>query len=240
MKLKLSCIQCHFHNIDEIENYNIILELRDDNLYTFKCENGHESTIYFGAHKFELLFEMGVYSYLDGYYREAITNFAAAIERFHEFSIELFTSIFYQNDNDYSDVWKQVSNQSERQLGAYTLLYYVVFKKPPIPQDRKWVEFRNNIIHKGKFPTQEETFNFANATFKYIKEKLVELKMNHGDRFKDFDDTEKLRLKHKVAHNFTLWRDALTFKSVQSIDELDSLDLLKSIAEKEKFRPFTR
>ena len=72
-------------------------------------------------------------------------------------------------------------NQSERQLGAYVLLYFSVLERSPETVFQKDIELRNNVIHKGVFPTYEETYHYAERTFDYIKTKLIELKENMND-----------------------------------------------------------
>lgn len=145
MKVSLSCFQCNANKNKNFKEYNF--ELRDDNTYPITCDQGHESIVFFDSHKFELLFEMGIYAMLDGYFRESVSNFAASIERFHEFSIEVFIQNLFRNMkaansidnswskldriNQYDRAWKMISNQSERQLGAYTMLYLSVFQDAP-------------------------------------------------------------------------------------------------------------
>ena len=68
-------------------------ELLDNLTFRTVCPNGHESVIVAEAQKFEVLYDMGISALLDGYCREAVSSFAAAQERFHEFCIRVFQQI---------------------------------------------------------------------------------------------------------------------------------------------------
>lgn len=254
MKISLSCFQC---NTDKgFKEYSF--ELRDDNTYLISCDHGHESIIFFESHKFELLFEMGIYAMIDGYYREAVSNFAASIERFHEFAIEVFIQSLFSNVNNetsinnslthldktkvYDKAWKMISNQSERQLGAYIMLYLSVFRGAPELIKNKHVEFRNKVIHKGYFPTEQETLNYAVDMFTYLQTKLIELKENMDDyvtyvyerKMREYISGEDVNGKHIVN-----WAELITFRSIRAVDEIKALDFNMVINDrKHGYKPF--
>ncbi|MEK4487941.1 hypothetical protein MHH81_20755 [Psychrobacillus sp. FSL H8-0484] len=245
MKIKLSCIECN-NDPDLKKEYSF--ELRDDNTYSIKCDYGHESIIFYKSHKFELLFEMGIYAMLDGYYREAVSNFATSIERFHEFSIEIFIQKLFNTKNtspwlmqnktsEYDKAWSKISNSSERQLGAYTMLYLSVYKFAPELITTKQVEFRNKVIHKGYFPTEKETLDYAIVIFNYLQSKLLKLKENMNEeleyvyerKMREYIAKENVEGKHLVN-----WADIMTFRSLSPIDEVKSL-VFNGILEDRKY-----
>ncbi|QQZ58911.1 hypothetical protein JI735_19460 [Paenibacillus sonchi] len=183
MIMYVSCVTCE-------EEYSF--DLTDDLYYEFTCSKGHENVFFIKRHKFELLFKMGLFALCDGYYREAASNFAAAIERFHEFCINVFScyngqdslqiadKIFRVNDSKFEseldESWRELARQSERQYGAYIMLYLITFKRHPQLMKRKSIEFRNNIVHKGAFPDKGRTTEYAKGTYDYIHSKFLELK----------------------------------------------------------------
>lgn len=181
MKVSFDCFECMREDPEKEQKHEFIL--RDENVYSIKCEKGHKSVVIIEVHKFELLFEMGVNAFQEGYYREAVANFAASLERFYEFSIEFFVYKHFgikERDAFYSpglylEGWKQIKNQSERQMGAYTMLYLTVFRKAPILQKSNIVGIRNDVIHKGYFPDKEKTLKYIENVFKVIKDGLIEL-----------------------------------------------------------------
>lgn len=62
-----------------------VAQLADDGRYEITCEKEHRSVVILNNIKFELLFEIGLNATVDGYYREVVSSFASALERFYEF-----------------------------------------------------------------------------------------------------------------------------------------------------------
>ena len=84
-------------------------ELLDNLTFRTVCPNGHESVIVAEAQKFEVLYDMGISALLDGYCREAVSSFAAAQERFHEFCIRVFLANQGISRLEFDAAWKLVS-----------------------------------------------------------------------------------------------------------------------------------
>ena len=78
-------------------------------------------------------------------------------------------------------MWKQVANQSERQLGAYYFLWYTFFGETPEFLDRRKVELRNSVIHKGRLATKEESEEFGEYVFDYIRRSQERLHKAFGE-----------------------------------------------------------
>ena len=86
------------------------------------------------------------------------------------------------SDESSDKVWKQISNYSERQFGAFVFAYSIDTNQPPPVLTQKCVEFRNAVIHKGKFPTREEAIKFGEEVAAVAQEILSRLK---NERCKD-------------------------------------------------------
>lgn len=154
---------------------------QDDQRYLLTCEKGHETITVLQEDKFELLFQVGAHALLDGYYREAISSFSSSLERFYEYFIKV---IFLNNNKDtelLSNIWRLVSAQSERQLGAFIFLYTQAFNEPPPILSPPKITFRNAVIHKGKFPTESEALEYGQTVIDIIRPTLDRL-------FEDFPD----------------------------------------------------
>ncbi|PKM89155.1 MAG: hypothetical protein CVU87_05880 [Firmicutes bacterium HGW-Firmicutes-12] len=151
----------------------LFIELRDDNVYEIVCDEGHCSTIILHENKFELLFEMGVLAFIDGYYREAVTNLAASLERLYEYYINIVLLHRGINYKDIMITWKNVKNQSERQFGAFCYLYLLENGTSPQTFSNRFVEFRNNVIHKGYFPAIKEVIEYGEAVLKVMNVLLL-------------------------------------------------------------------
>ncbi|MFB4321690.1 hypothetical protein RB298_05035 [Priestia sp. BR_2] len=201
MKIYEPCAQCMEQNnlgfTFNVKSYDS--ELTDSRIYEFTCDYGHNNVLYLENDKFDILFHLGLLALHDGYYREAATSFAVAIERFHEFSIAVFAQEHKKRDGKdesfdakYQLAWKEISKQSERQLGAYVMLYFITFTKEPVLMSNKHIQFRNDVIHRGMFPSLKQTKDYAEATFEYIMTKLRELFFHLGESM-DYISTKDYR-----------------------------------------------
>src|SRR5690606_23860589 len=109
---------------------------------------------------FQLLFQVGIHALVDGYPREAVADFTAALERFYEFYFRVVCRIKGINKDAERATWSRVANQSERQLGLFLGSYLAVNGAPGPTLSRTNVEFRNGVVHKGKIPAREEASGF--------------------------------------------------------------------------------
>jgi hypothetical protein len=91
MKFLAACWSCR--KLDDRKNTGqpvqelIDAEITADFTCTLLCPRGHSERWAIANPHFEVLFDMGALAILDGYYREAISAFAASVERFQEFYI---------------------------------------------------------------------------------------------------------------------------------------------------------
>jgi hypothetical protein len=243
MKLSLApCLKCQEEKLER-QYWLKGTELRDDLTFNLECPLGHKSVVIFNAPKFELLFDMGVSALLDGYGREAVSSFAAAQERFHEFGIKVLVAKQDVSKEQFLATWKLVASQSERQLGAYYFMYLLQFNAPP-PTSPKRVEFRNNVIHKGYIPTSTEAADYAEYVYDYIVGTLKTMKPLLSPQIHHVckDDLEEMLrsipadvAKRSVAAPTMIWllgpeeqfgkhsfRDALKKRKEEHRDELES------------------
>jgi hypothetical protein len=243
MKLGLvPCLKCQEEK-PERQYWLRGAELHDDLTFNLECPLGHKSVVIFNAPKFELLFDMGTSALLDGYGREAVSSFAAAQERFHEFGIKVLLAKQNISKEQFLATWKLVASQSERQLGAYYFLYLLQFNAPP-PTNPKRVEFRNNVIHKGYIPTSTEAADYAEYVYDYILGTLKTMQPSLSPQINQVckDDVEQMLRsipadvsKRSVAAPTMIWllgpeetfgkhsfRDALKKRKADHRDELES------------------
>lgn len=173
MKIKFHCWKCleeNFGNMNlSFHHDETPKDISNDYFYDFTCINGHKNHFVVSNHKYELLFDSGIYALNDGYYREAVADFAASLERFYEICIRIILIECTKNGTDSFDVlWNEIARQSERQYGAFLALYTSFMGKSPEKQNENMVAFRNKVIHKGEFPSKEETIKYA----KYVAERI--------------------------------------------------------------------
>jgi hypothetical protein len=175
LRLSLTCIH-HPNDIALMCKERVNVEFRDDGCYRFECKNSHKTKSILQNQKFEVLFDIGAHAILDGYYREAVSSFTSSLERFYEFALRTLLEKSSGSDKLFREVWKSISNQSERQLGAYIMLWAANFNQPPCLLSSSDVKFRNSVIHKGKIPTKEEAINYGDSVLKMIVPQMVVLR----------------------------------------------------------------
>lgn len=180
MKLSFHCMECATETPKPSVNFAVI-DIRNDGLYEFTCPKGHKSVTILQEQKFEILFEIGAHAILDGYYREAVSSFATSLERFRAFYAKVICLSRGIEDEQIEIAWKQVSQQSERQLGTFLCSYLIETGCPPTLLSNKWRRFRNNVIHKGLIPEKKEAVEYGQQVLDLILPVLYELKDNHTE-----------------------------------------------------------
>jgi hypothetical protein len=178
MKMKVSCFKCTFSDSDDINAKLYInhLLINDDNIYEFTCPKGHKNIFINQEEKFEILFESAAFAIKDGYLRDAVLSIASSLERLYEYVIKIISMKNNLSNEIIEKTWKKISLQSERQMGAFIFLYLLEFKKIPLTLKEDMVKFRNNVIHKGTFPSYEETLIYGEEVYKVMREIILDLK----------------------------------------------------------------
>lgn len=157
------------------------VEFKDDGRYEIMCPKGHSSITLLQQQKFEILFDIGAYAIVDGYYREAVSSFTSALERFYEFYIKVLCISRNIDWSNTQDAWKEVSNQSERQLGAFIFLHLQETRTKPTLLSNNKIKFRNEVIHKGKIPSREQATEYGQAVLDVVRPLLKKLKEEYDD-----------------------------------------------------------
>jgi hypothetical protein len=173
MKITLQCPVCksYYENNPDSKRWGIEYDIfyNSDSSITLidDFRRGHFCVVYFTNYKFDLLFESGLSAIHDLYFREAVASIASSLERFYQYCIEIMT---LNLDNEkYSKLWKTISNQSERQIGAFYFLFFKTFNAIPQFLSDNETSFRNKVIHKGYFPSKDETFDFTKRVYAVIE-----------------------------------------------------------------------
>ena len=210
MRIEIDCNICSHRKPEGTSpflRYSRLCSVRDDGIYEFECPEGHRSITVLRTPKHEVLFTIAANALLDGYLRESIASFAASLERFYEFVIRVICRSKSISQQDIEKCWKSVSKQSERQLGAFTMLWFVEMGDPP--PVHKMVELRNQVIHQGKVPTYQECIKFGQAVIDVISP--IECKML--DKFPDSYKDECFALSKSVREKY---EQPLTILSIGS------------------------
>jgi hypothetical protein len=175
MRFPIPCAQCMKDDITSARPIAVI-EFRDDGRYEAECPKGHRSLTILQEQKFEVLFDIGAYAIIDGYYREAVSSFQSSIERFYEFFVKVVLREKGIDEQEIANAWMLVASQSERQLGAFVLLYTSEFAHAPTLLGTTRAAFRNDVVHKGRIPTQQEATDFGQAVLDVVRPLLRKAK----------------------------------------------------------------
>ena len=175
MKLPITCMQCLEDN-GKPSSARALVEFRDDGRYEFTCENGHRTTTILQQEIFEILFEIGGYAILDGYYREAVSSFTSSLEQFYEHFVKVVLLNRKADIESLRTTWKQIAKQTERQFGAFVITYLSEFGRPPVVLSNSKVQFRNDVIHRGRIPSHQQALEYGQAVLDVIGPQLVQLR----------------------------------------------------------------
>jgi hypothetical protein len=172
MKINIICPGCSTGGIAEFT----LQTLRNDNVYGGSCTQGHELVVVTQTLRHELLFEIALNAIRDGYYREAVASFAASTERFFEFAMRVICRSHSVEPDLFARTWNLVQGSSERQLGAYLLLYAAHFSDDPPVLSKRMVECRNRVVHKGELPDRLTAVTFGKAAYDVIGRGVTHLR----------------------------------------------------------------
>lgn len=159
-------------------------ELNDDGIYKFVCAKGHEIITITQLYAFEILYEIGLRALYDGYPDAAVSRFATSLERFYEYCIKLWLFKQGMTEEDITKLWKKnrLAKNSQAQFGAFLALYQMEkavdsrgLLPEMIPNEQKWVEFRNDVIHSGHIPSFEKAKQYAKVTFDFMSHTIFYL-----------------------------------------------------------------
>lgn len=166
MKIFTMCMECQ-KELGYPSFEPIITDYYEEALAFIKCSRGHKSAILLQSQKFEILLESAANALIEGYTLEAASSLSSAYERFFEFAINVFCKKSNVSKESIDEMFKQVSKQSERQIGAFLFLHLFVFGKH-YTLNKKIPELRNKIIHQGYIPTPDEVIKLGELIYQEI------------------------------------------------------------------------
>lgn len=156
-------MQCQVETgVPKLSSYTMV-QIPDDGVIEVACNREHRTCIIIQQEKFEILSDMAIKAIVDGYYRDAVSSFAGSLERLYEFFVRATCRKHGIDALTFAPAWKEMSNQSERQLGAFIGVHLMETGQPPKLLPQKQTSFRNAVIHKGKFPERDDALRFGQA-----------------------------------------------------------------------------
>lgn len=178
MQIPFTCYTCCYK--EKIPYFIFPVEINSSGIYDVECPNGHEVKAVVENPLYELLFDSGLYSLTQKFYLESTLGFCSSVERMYEYSIRVFLQHSRVDNEEVEYTWRNLKNSSERQYGAFQLLYLQSLKKTPPSINTKWISFRNDCIHKGNFPDRISSFEYGELIFNHIKETISSIRNHLG------------------------------------------------------------
>lgn len=180
--------------------------------YKHECSCGTVNYFYLEQQDFEILFDIGAYSILEGNYREAVVSFASSLDKFYEFFVK---ANYYEKKLDDASV-EAASKQlylSERIFGGYYSLYLYRFKKTPHILKDINVKLRNKVVHRGLFPDKMEALKFGENVLDIIQKTIDYIYINKKYRIQY--GIKKIRnSQYKIALDFFKKNNITNYNSV--------------------------
>lgn len=166
VKILTMCMECQ-KELGHPSFEPIIADYYEEALAYIECSKGHKSAILLQSQKFEVLLESAANALIEGYTLEAASSLSSAYERFFEFALNVFCKKNNVSKEALEETFKQVSKQSERQVGGFLFLYLLTFGSH-YTLNKKIPELRNQVIHQGYIPTPDEVAKLGEHIYKEI------------------------------------------------------------------------
>ena len=176
MKITTGCMACLFESGFANPAFMEVLDLPDELAFRQVCDRGHDTFVTLQNAKFELLGQSAVEALAEGYYVEAVAGFAACLERLFEYYVDIVGRSVGVPDDIRNTIAREMSRRSEQQVGSFLTSWAIDRKTKPPTLGRAMVEFRNKVIHQGKFPSREEATLFGQAVLDVAFEVLKSLR----------------------------------------------------------------
>ena len=233
MRYHLLCNKCVGHG-----QFTVHVSPNNEGIYKVDCPNGHHFSVNILSHHFQVLFENGIHALSDDYYIESFVSFVTSHERFIEYFLNVVLKSNKVSGLEFNNTWKELAKQSERQIGAFYLIYLQEFKKKPSQLSEKNRILRNNVIHKGYLPTKEDCINFGDNVLEFIRPIINRLKtekkyekelissVNHTGKF----DNKELIHRYVPYQIFAINRPINQTENRSIIDFLEEQRIIKNKA----------
>lgn len=224
MKYNLSCPKC-----ERKEKFSIQVEPENEGIYKIKCPYGHEFQIDILSQHFQVLFENGLQALSNKYFMESFTSFSSSYERFMEYFIAVINMSNNIPKEHFEKAWKTMSSRSERQQGAFVMIYLQEFKAAPVLLSNNIISLRNKVIHKGYFPNEKDCISYGNAILDFIRPIIQKLKENEKYEWYVIGSANEFGLRYlnkKITQNLP-YQIFPTNREFNKADKKDLLQLLK-------------
>jgi hypothetical protein len=221
------CLRAGQHN-------GVEFQLNNKGIYKTKCNQGHDVNRIRSEPEHEVIFEVGCHAFIDGYYRDSISSFASALEKFYKFYCQIASAVNGVPDTVFEQSWKLVG-LSERQIGAFTMAFTLKEGKPPKLLDPKMVKLRNEVVHQGLIPSASDASTYGRAVIGVIGSAIDLLKEKNIRELLDVAGAriaKNMRESDVRTLSQSPWKGPLSFLDEDPIAQRDLGRFIQDIEEK--------
>jgi hypothetical protein len=198
MRTVIACHECGVQQNGPPEIF--FADYYDEHTIKTQCPSGHTVIAIVQNPKFETLLETGSDSLILGQTLQACAAFSTARERAFEFATQVLLRKLGVSREQFQAMFKDMANQSERQLGAFLATHLAATKSPFTP-NKNISTFRNEVIHKGKIPRPENALSFCSIVFDEIHQLGETLRLHCKDQIGQVIlEQNSLRVKKVAEH----------------------------------------
>lgn len=157
----------------------IEVDFRDDGIYACVWPEGHKTITVCSTDHSEMLIEHAVYAFMDRDFRGVINYGASGVDAYLNSHIEILLLAAGKSLEEVASVVKLIDRQENRRWGAFWTLecQFGPGKLPELP--RKSVEFRNDVVHKGIVPSEEQALDYLKAVCDFVAPLSKRLHADH-------------------------------------------------------------
>jgi hypothetical protein len=150
VKTFASCMQCLVDN--GRPSYVVLSDYFDDGIALMECSAGHKTALVMQSQKFQMLLDSGASALLERFTLEACASFAAALERFYEFSLRVAFAGRQQSGDLYEKMFSEMARQSERQ--RFCSEVYEIIRKLFNTVHAKYADSIGSVVREESFKRQ--------------------------------------------------------------------------------------
>lgn len=213
MKIAFHCAQCT--EGPKPKHVFLHADLRDDGAYSLGCRNGHRFVSVLQNPQFELLFDSAALALRDDYLREAVASFAAALESFWALYVRIAARKLGSPPEAIEQLRKDLK-LSERRIGAMHLAHLLLTGTSYAHDVRKRREFRNEVVHDGRFPSRSEATDYGSYVFAALTDGIEELRMHAEAAATDELNAQTVAAHQKLASEAVRFRQSRWVQTIVS------------------------
>jgi hypothetical protein len=181
MRIPLLCHECLRSQASGFVYANATVD--ENGALVAECDNGHSNQWLTRKPNHEWLATAGALALCDRYLREAVFSFAAALESSFAFYVEASLQHAGLGVDSVRELVRK-NRLAERRIGMVSVCYLRDTGRQFPHLQGKWVEFRNDVVHNGHWPSPDKAVDYAG----HVCAAIVDLQKTLGNALDAYYD----------------------------------------------------